>query len=193
LYLVNEMLKGSGYKMSSDKNIKSSSVIAFERPEESKIIELYEVQLVRTLEEKDFEKVAQLITNYYESDDICIGETILKNHRSMGEENCGIFVYDDGEIRGVMIVDTSEVYRNVEIKHFAVEQGENHYSICHLFLDIIINGILTEGKYKLYTKVPFENKEEMIFFIKENFIPESCLWNHVLTGEHAILFSKNIG
>lgn len=159
----------------------------------TKIIDLYTVELVRTVEEKDLQKVAQLITNYYESDDIKIGETILKNNRSMGEENCGIFVYDDGEIRGVMIVDTSEMYRNVEIRHFAVEQGEDHDKISHLFLEIIINGILTEGKYKLYSKVPFENKEEMIFFIKENFIPESCLWNHVLTGEHAILFSKNIG
>ena len=179
--------------MVKDKNIKPSSVIAFETQKEGNIIELYKVELVRILEEQDFQKVAELITNNYESQDICIGETILKNNMSMGEENCGIFVYDDGEIRGVMIVDTSEMYRNVEIRHFAVEQGENHDSISHVFLDIIINGILTEGKYKLYIKVPFENKEEMIFFIKENFIPESCLWNHVLTGEHAILFSKNIG
>jgi len=161
--------------------------------DDKKIIDLYKVELVRTLEDEDFQKAAELITTCYESHDTHIGETILKNNRSMGEENCGIFVYDDGEIRGVMIVDTSEVYRNVEILHFAVEQGENHYSISHLFLDILINGILIEGKYKLYIKVPFENKEEMIFFIKENFIPESCLWNHVLTGEHAILFSKNIG
>ena len=160
---------------------------------DKKIIDFYKIELVRTIEAKDFSKVSELITTYYESHDIYIGETILKNNMSMGEENCGIFVYDDGEIRGVMIVDTSEVYRNVEIRHFAVEQGQNHNSISHLFLDILINEILTEGKYKIYIKVPFENKEEMIFFIKENFIPESCLWNHVLIGEHAILFSKNIG
>ena len=160
---------------------------------DKKIINLYKEELVRMIEAKDFLKVAEIITTYYESQDTHIGETILKNNMSMGEENCGIFVYDDGEIRGVMIVDTSEVYRNVEIRHFAVEQGEDHYSISHIFLDILINGILTEGKYKLYIKVPFENKEEMIFFIRENFIPESCLWNHVLTGEHAIFFSKNIG
>lgn len=161
--------------------------------EENNIVDLFINSVVRPIEKEDMAAASQLLKNHYEIDDIEIAAGILNNSMIMAEFNHGIFVYDDGEIKGVMIVDTGEIFRTAEIRHFAVKKDENYNKICSEFLKGVVEGIRAEGKYKLYIKVPFENKEDLVFFIKEDFIPETCLWNHLMYKEHAILFSKEIG
>jgi hypothetical protein len=148
---------------------------------------------VRPLEKEDIGAAAELLREHYELEDIEIASDILNNSMIMAEYNHGIFVYDDGEIRGIMIVDTGEIFRTAEIRHLAVKRDDAYAEVCSAFLNGVTEGIRAEGKYKLYIKVPFENKEDLIFFIKEDFIPETCLWNHLMYKEHAILFSKEIG
>lgn len=160
---------------------------------ENNVVDLFEKNTVRPMEKGDIDAASELIRKHYELEDLEIAKDILQNSMGMEEFNHGIFVYEDVDIKGVMIVDTGEIFRTAEIRHFAVERNENFEKTASAFLKGVIEGIRAEGKYKLYIKVPFENKEDLIFFIKENFIPETCLWNHLMYKEHAILFSKEIG
>jgi len=149
---------------------------------------------IRTVEEKDFEKLVELYKSFFKTHNIFqqSNEGIVSYLKKQSKKKDLIVFDDNSSIRGALLLvnfgqNADGSHKLWKLRHFAFEND----NVASQLLDEAENKIKQQSTTSKIELSIAENEEGIDFFKSKNYKEEGALSNHYRWNETCFIFSKS--